>query len=85
MLVATGVLLSGAPAAAADYREAGAATFDVVVLRPVGFVAFVASAVAFLPAALISAPMAPDATRDAWNRFVMERFDEVFRRPLGEF
>lgn len=65
--------------------EIAAKSFDAVLLRPLGFVAFLVGAVAFVPAALISAPGGRDSFDAALEMFVTTPAEEVFQRPLGDF
>jgi hypothetical protein len=59
--------------------------FDVVILRPLGLVAVAVGAVAFVPAALITAPNGRDGIQSALELFVTEPAKNVFQRPLGDF
>ena len=62
-----------------------AASFDVVILRPLGFVAVVVGAAAFIPVALLTAPNGKDSLKAALELFVTRPADDVFRRRLGDF
>ena len=59
--------------------------FDLVILRPLGLVAVAVGAVAFVPAALITAPNGRDGIQSALELFVTEPAKNVFQRPLGDF
>lgn len=63
--------------------------FDVVILRPLATVTLVVGAVLlFAPAAaiaLVAGKGAKERVSEATELFVIEPFDEAFRRPLGEF
>ena len=93
--IAIGVLLVSlaSPAAALEpepvdpwYAKAGrvgAATYDVLLLRPLGFIATVGGFTCYAIALPFSA-----INRDIktpWDMFVMEPADWTFRRPLGDF
>jgi len=74
------------PAATPWYVTAGniaAGTFDVLLLRPLGFIAtaggFTCYAIAF-PFSAINQDI-----KTPWDMFVMESVDWTFRRPLGDF
>ena len=59
--------------------------FDVVLLRPLGFVALVVGVGAFIPATIITAPNGLDSVQSAMEIFVIEPGKAVFQRPLGRF
>jgi hypothetical protein len=61
------------------------ASFDVLVLRPLGLIALAVGAGAFVPAAVISAPMGWGGIKPALERFVVEPAKHEFQRPLGDF
>jgi len=61
------------------------ATFDVVILRPLGLVVMAVGAAAFVPAAFLTAPMGMEGIRNASEVFVKEPTKQVFQRPLGDF
>ncbi len=63
----------------------GAAAFDVLVLRPLGFVVIPVGVAAFIPAALTTAPNGLDSVQTALEFFVTNPTNYVFKRPLGEF
>jgi hypothetical protein len=65
-----------------DYAAIG---FDAVILRPLGTVAVLVGAVAFIPAALITAPNGRDSIETAWKSFVADPARDAFQRPLGDF
>ena len=57
----------------------------MVILRPLGFVAVVVGAAAFIPVALLTAPNGKDSLKAALELFVTRPADDVFRRRLGAF
>ncbi len=62
--------------------------FDVALLRPLAVVTLVIGAVLFPPAALmavVAGKGANERVSEATELFVIEPFDEAFRRPLGDF
>ena len=61
------------------------ATFDVVILRPLGLVAMAVGAAAFVPAAFLSAPMGREGFKTSADVFILEPTKHVFQRPLGDF
>ena len=61
------------------------ASFDVVILRPLGLIGLAVGTGAFVPAALVAAPMGWDGIKPALNVFVVEPAKHVFQRPLGDF
>ncbi len=61
------------------------AGFDVVILRPLGLVAMAVGAAAFVPVALLTAPMGREGVEPALKIFVTGPAKDVFRRPLGDF
>jgi hypothetical protein len=63
----------------------GAAAFDVMVLRPLGFVVIPVGVALFVPAALTTAPNGLDSVQAALELFVTNPTNYVFKRPLGEF
>jgi hypothetical protein len=65
------------------WDEIGAATLDVVILRPLGALATVAGFGFFA----VSSPIAAASQRIGltWDTLVMAPADYTFRRPLGEF
>jgi hypothetical protein len=65
--------------------SAGAAAFDVLVLRPLGFVVIPVGVAAFIPAAITTAPNGLDSVQTALEFFVTNPTNYVFKRPLGEF
>ncbi len=60
-------------------------TFDVVVLRPLGFVGAIVGAVLFVPVAVLTAPGGRDTIEEALEMFVLVPGKFVFTRPLGSF
>lgn len=75
----------GSASAENEAADIAAASFDVLLLRPVGFAASVVGAAMFLPAALMTAPNGRDSIEDAWEQFVSTPAEYVYSRPLGEF
>lgn len=89
-VLATAIALAAPVQAQADQRSlgrpgVGPVIFDILVLRPLGFAAAAAGAVAFVPAAILTAPMGMDAIGEAWEHLVEIPTDHVFDRPLGDF
>ncbi len=76
-----------APALAASDGFTGAldVTFDILVLRPTGFITTAVGALLFLPAAFVSSPGGADHINEALDRFVLTPYSFTFERPLGEF
>ena len=64
-------------------QKIGAATLDVVVLRPLGAVATVAGFAYFL----VSSPITAASQRigTSWDTLVLAPADYTFQRPLGDF
>ena len=64
-------------------QKIGAATLDVVVLRPLGAVATVAGFAFFL----VSSPITAASQRigTSWDTLVLAPADYTFQRPLGDF
>lgn len=76
------------PATAHAERDAayyGNATFDVIVLRPLGFAASLIGFALFIPAAFMTAPGGSEGIEQAWEQFVVTPAEHVYVRPLGEF
>ena len=63
----------------------GLATFDVVILRPLGLIVLAVGATASVPVTLVTAPNGWDGIKTALNIFVIGPWKHVFRRPLGDF
>lgn len=63
----------------------GAAAFDALVLRPLGFAALPIGVAFFIPAALTTAPNGMDSVQTALEFFITNPANYVFQRPLGEF
>jgi hypothetical protein len=61
------------------------ASFDVVILRPLGLIGLAVGTGAFVPAALVAAPMGWDGIKPALDLFVVDPARHVFQRPLGDF
>jgi len=84
--------LLAAPAQAAS--NAGPATFDAVILRPLNFLQTVVGSVLFIPVALFTS-IAPVCSGhvdegktqigEAWDIFVYEPAERTFLMPLGSF
>ena len=62
-----------------------AAVFDVLIVRPLGFVAAAVGAGAFIPALVLSAADGQDSIESALEFFVIDPAKYVFTRRLGEF
>lgn len=89
------LLLLAAPAAALEppadasdpwhvkAADIGAKTFDVVLLRPLGFAATVGGLACFAVASPFSAIAQEIGT--SWDIFVLGPADYTFSRPLGDF
>lgn len=65
--------------------SAGEAIYDVAVLRPFDFLGFVVSTAAFVPAAVMTAPGGRSSIEEAFDILVVEPYEVVFQRPLGDF
>jgi hypothetical protein len=66
-------------------REVGEKSFDAVVLRPLQSVVVVAGTVLFVPAAAMSSPGGLPLIEEAWDYFVVVRYEDAWTRRLGEF
>ena len=82
------VTLMAAPMAAEDGGRSssgrvGAIMFDVIVLRPLGFVQMVVGTGFFAIAGPMSLPSGN--VEDAWDTFVGNPYEDVFENPLGRF
>ena len=88
------LLLLASPAAAVDTsgpgddlervaRSPGVArtTYDLVVLRPLGFVQVVVGAVLLVPSYPVA--LLVDGDEDVWRACVAEPVERTFQRPLG--
>lgn len=75
----------GGPDTSPPPPDYGANTFDVLVLRPLGFVGVVIGAALFVPVAVITAPGGRDTLEEALEMFVLVPGKFVFTRPLGSF
>jgi hypothetical protein len=84
LLVPAGAGAEDLPAAEPEGPGAGAIAFDVLVLRPLGFLVLPVSCAAFLPAALLSAPGGLERLTEVYEQLVKEPAAYVFQRPLGE-
>jgi hypothetical protein len=91
-----GVLLPTAAQAQADppppQRSAGeqiafglTATFDVLILRPLGVASTAVGSVLFVPVALLTAPNGMESVEEAFELFVSMPAKSVYERPLGDF
>ena len=81
-------LLLAAPVparAAPDVAFYAAATFDVVILRPLGVVSTLIGAALFIPATVVTAPNGIDSIQEAWRLFVVAPAERVYTRPIGDF
>jgi len=88
ILVLSLALLLVAPASAQAETDAAfyaSATFDVLILRPLGVVASVIGAGLFIPSALITAPNGLDSVEEAWRMFVITPAEHVYMRPIGDW
>jgi hypothetical protein len=59
--------------------------FDVLMIRPLSFVALVVGGVMFVPAIIMSAPNLTTTYDEAVEVFIMIPYEGVFERPLGDF
>lgn len=99
-ILAVSILLGAAPALAADDADAttstqvsrreraadvGKKSFDVVVLRPLQSLAVVVGGGLVVPAAVMSSPGGLPLIEEAWDYFVVIRYEDAWTRPLGEF
>jgi hypothetical protein len=87
-----GVLLAANLAHAetpSDWRKssanAAAIGFDAIVLRPLGLAALIASAGAFIPAALLSSPGGRDHFNTAREVFITNPWNALVGPKLGDF
>jgi hypothetical protein len=58
--------------------------FDLLIMRPIGFVTTIVGGVFFVPAALLVAPTGAEGVQLAWERFVAPSVERTFKTPLGE-
>ncbi|MGI9590387.1 MAG: hypothetical protein ACR2P8_03385 [Myxococcota bacterium] len=65
--------------------ETSAKAFDVVILRPLGFVGTLIGSALFVPVAVITSPGGRDPIEEALELFVLTPGKFVFTRPLGSF
>ena len=72
-----------------DWRKssanAAAIGFDVIVLRPLGLAVVIASAGAFIPAALLSSPGGRDSFNTAREVFITNPWNALVGSKLGDF
>jgi hypothetical protein len=73
------------PSLSARLSRGAAVGFDVLIVRPLGFVATTVGAALFIPAVVVTAPNGRDSIESALELFVIVPAKYVFRRPLGEF
>lgn len=59
--------------------------FDVVILRPFGFVVLAVGSALFVPAVIVTSPGGRDNIEGALDFFVLTPYRDVFERPLGDF
>ncbi len=59
--------------------------FDVLIVRPLGFVKTAVGALAFVPVALVTAPNGWDGVQTAQEIFIEVPGKDLFQRPLGDF
>ena len=89
--LAVGLLLPGTGYAedtestSSGWQHYSLATFDAVLVRPLGAVAMVVGAVFVVPVAVVTWPTGRATIDRAVERFVMVQARSVFERPLGEF
>lgn len=60
-------------------------SFDVLILRPTGFVATAVGAVLFVPAALLALPNGRAGVDQARERFITVPVESTFSRELGDW
>ena len=91
-LIIAGLFLAANVAYAEPPEELGQSSpnvaaigFDVVILRPLGLAALIASAAAFVPVALMSSPGGRDSVKIARELFITTPWNAVFRQKLGNF
>ena len=85
LALAVALLAPGAARAETDVTFYAEAAFDIVILRPIGFVASLIGAALFVPVALVTAPNGLDSVEQAWEQFVITPAEHVYTRPLGEW
>jgi hypothetical protein len=59
--------------------------FDVVVLRPLGFTQFIVASVLFVPTVVMGGMQGREGFDEAREVYIDQTFEQVFRRPIGEF
>ena len=74
-----------APVTAHAEVQPGKVVFDVLVLRPLGFVASLIGAGLFVPVALVTLPNGVDSVQEALDQMVITPGKHVYTRPLGEW
>ena len=82
--VKTDVAAKGSAAAAKPRGLDFDQIFDLLIIRPVGFVTTIVGGVFFVPAALLVAPTGAEGVQLAWERFVAPSVERTFNTPLGE-
>ena len=87
VILIAAMLLAGNVHAEAPPRRTNipAAIFDVMVLRALGTFNLAVGAAAFVGSVVVSAPLGREGFDTSYSQYVVEPFDELFRRPLGEF
>lgn len=85
LLLAVVISLAGAvrPAEAVSATEIAAATYDVMLLRPVNAIALVLGSVFFVASVPFVAPFV--GVRNAWDVFVYAPYEYTFERDIGDF
>ena len=81
-------LMLAVPASAraeTDVAFYASATFDVLILRPLGVAASVVGAGLFVPAAIVTAPNGLDSIQETWRLFVVTPAEHVYTRPIGDW
>ena len=68
-----------------QWQKGAAITFDLIILRPLQAAALAVGIMAFVPAALFSAPGGRDSYREAEQMFIITPANDFFERPLGDF
>ena len=68
-----------------QWQKGAAVTFDLIILRPLQAAALAVGIMAFVPAALFSAPGGRDSYREAEQLFIITPANDFFERPLGDF
>lgn len=66
-------------------EDIGNKVFDAVVLRPFQSLAVVGGTALFVPAALMASPGGRPVIEEAWDFFVVIRYEDAWTRRLGQF